>query len=100
MKYASILIGRIKCTPTRSCVQLIESIRGHATCILDVVERKVSALLNPNRIKFLKNEDNDDDDTKKEKDREREVGYLPCKIKCSSSSLAEKRVTYIVHRFT
>lgn len=71
MKYASILIGRIKCTPTRSCVQLIESIRGHATCILDVVERKVSALLNPNRIKFLKNEDNDDEDTKKEKDRER-----------------------------
>lgn len=71
MKYASILIGRIKCTSTRSCVQLIESIRGHATCILDVVERKVSALLNPNRIKFLKNEDNDDDDTKKEKDRER-----------------------------
>lgn len=71
MKYASILIGRIKCTPTWSCVQLIESIRGHATCILDVVERKVSALLNPNRIKFLKNEDNDDDDTKKEKDRER-----------------------------
>lgn len=71
MKYASILIGRIKCTPTRSCVQLIESIRGHATCILDVVERKVSALVNPNRIKFLKNEDNDDEDTKKEKDRER-----------------------------
>lgn len=67
MKYASILIGRKKCTPTRSCVQLIESIRGHATCILDVVERKVSALVNPNRIKFLKNEDNDDETPKKRK---------------------------------
>lgn len=100
MKYASNLNRHLKCTPAWSCVQFTERIRGHATCTLDVVERKVSALVNPNRIKFLKNEDNDDDDTKKEKDREREVGYLPCKIKCSSSSLAEKRVTYIVHRFT
>lgn len=45
MKYASNLNRRLKCTPARSCVQFTERIRGHATCILDVVERKVSALL-------------------------------------------------------